>query len=68
MARETQKFKLIIVKAESKLYSDPEWVIDEDMTFIGKGIVMKIILALSKARSDVAGWNAENDRIIRDGV
>ncbi len=70
MAQHSGKFKLVIVKAESKLMCDPEWVVYADADDMDNEAEDKTLLpfrvadALSQAKADCAGWNAENARIL----
>ena len=73
MAQHSGKFKLVILKAESEVMSDPEWVVYEDAEDMGDEAEDKTLLpfrvseALKKAQADCAYWNAENARILAGG-
>ncbi len=69
----TQKFKLIVVKAESIMREeDPEWVVCPDFAqwdMVRENIALRVLEALNKAKADVARWDAdeaETDRIISE--
>ncbi len=63
-----QRFKLVVMKAESKLFCDPEWVVSEDpWTLLPTELHTLVKNALDEAEAAVAKWEAENKRIIREG-
>ena len=70
MAQHSGKFKLVIVKAESKLMYDPEWVVYADVEDMENEAEDKTLLpfrvadALSQAKADCAGWNAAIARLL----
>ena len=73
MAQHSGKFKLVVMKAESTVLSDPEWVVYGDMDDMDDEaedktlLPFRVLVALNKAKGDVDSWNAENKRIIREG-
>ncbi len=64
----SQKYKLVIMKAESISSSDPEWVVSEDISPVAIGVVGFLVNeVLHKAKQDVQGWDAETKRILNGG-
>ncbi len=73
MAQHSGKFKLVIMKVESEVMSDTSWEVYVDLDVMGADeedsslLPFRVRRALDKARSDCAGWNAENARILAGG-
>ncbi len=71
MAQHSGKFKLVVMKVESEVMSDTSWEVIEDLDRVNvesaPAIADKVLVALNKARTDCAGWNAENARIMAGG-
>lgn len=68
MAQHSGKFKLVVMKVESKVMSDTSWPVIDDLdsedVLTPQTVARKVNAALRKASADCAGWNAENARIM----
>jgi hypothetical protein len=59
------KFKLVVMKAESLVMCDPEWVVCADLGSESiSDVEKKVLEVFHKAVGDVDSWNAENQRIM----
>jgi hypothetical protein len=64
-----QQFKLVVAKVESKYLCDPEWVVSEEPWALGASeLVVLVYKALREARKTTDEWDAENARILREGL
>ena len=65
MVQHSGKFKLVVMKAESMVMCDPEWVVSEDLgTEDLDTIALKIMAKYHVALGDCKEWNAENKWIM----